>query len=48
MGLMGSGKSTVAEYLKSKNMPVIDLDVLSHNVYDYGTDEYYKILEIWK
>ncbi len=47
MGLMGSGKSTVAEYLKSKNMPVIDLDVLSHNVYDYGTDEYYKILEIW-
>ena len=47
IGLMGSGKSTVAEYLRSKNMAVIDLDALSHEVYNHGTSEYYKILEIW-
>ena len=47
IGLMGSGKSTVAQYLRSNNITVIDLDNLSHDVYGYGTNEYHKIIEIW-
>ena len=47
IGLIGSGKSTVGEYLLSKDFLVIDLDKLSHKIYEKGSMQYEKIIEIW-
>ncbi|MEC7881028.1 MAG: dephospho-CoA kinase [Chloroflexota bacterium] len=47
IGLIGSGKSTVGEYLLSKGFLVIDLDKLSHKIYEKGSEQYEKIIEIW-
>ena len=47
IGLMGSGKSTVGEYLVSKNFTVINLDKLSHKVYKKGSKQYEEIIQIW-
>jgi len=47
IGLMGSGKSTVGEYLVNKNFTVINLDKLSHKVYEKGSKQYEDIIQIW-
>ena len=47
IGLMGSGKSTVGEYLVNKNFTVINLDKLSHKVYEKGSKQYEEIIQIW-
>ena len=47
IGLMGSGKSTVGEYLVNKNFTVINLDKLSHKVYEKGAKQYEEIIQIW-
>ena len=47
IGLMGSGKSTVGEYLVNKNFTVINLDELSHKVYEKGSKQYEEIIQIW-
>ena len=47
IGLMGSGKSTVGEYLVNKNFTVINLDKLSHKVYKKGSKQYEEIIQIW-
>lgn len=35
-GGIASGKSTVSEYLRSKNIPIVDADAISHNVMAKG------------
>jgi dephospho-CoA kinase len=47
IGLMGSGKSTVGEYLVNNNFTVINLDKLSHKVYEKGSKQYEEIIQIW-
>lgn len=43
-GLTGSGKSTVAKYLLSKKALIFDLDKSAHELYETGTDTYFKIV----
>jgi len=47
IGLMGSGKSTAGEYLRTKGFSVIDLDKLSHKIYEKGSKQYDEIIEVW-
>lgn len=47
IGLIGSGKSTAGNYIKSCGFEVINLDVLSHSVYKKNSDPYHEIIEIW-
>jgi dephospho-CoA kinase len=43
-GGIGSGKSTVTSYLKSKDYIVIDADVLSKTVVEPGEKAYFDIV----
>lgn len=44
-GGIASGKSTVSDYLKSKNIPIIDCDKESRKVLDKGENGYLKTVE---
>ncbi|HRO67920.1 MAG TPA: dephospho-CoA kinase [Pseudobdellovibrionaceae bacterium] len=44
-GGLGSGKSTVAAFLRSKGWPVIDADQIAHQVLARGTPGLTKVLE---
>ena len=43
-GGIGSGKSTISDIFKSKNVPVIDTDVIARKLADKGTIAYQKII----
>ena len=44
-GGIGSGKSTVAEILHSRNIPVIDVDKVTHHIMSRGNSAYDPIIE---
>ena len=44
-GGIGSGKSTVAEILHSRNIPVIDADKVTHHIMSRGNSAYDPIIE---
>ncbi len=46
-GGIGTGKSTVSNYLKSKGYEVIDFDLLSREVYLKGYEAYNEILKVF-
>lgn len=39
-GGIASGKSTVTQFFKDRDVPVIDADILGHRTYDPGTDTF--------
>ena len=39
-GGIASGKSTVAQFFRDRDVPVIDADILGHRTYDPGTDTF--------
>lgn len=39
-GGIASGKSTVTQFFKDREIPVIDADILGHRTYDPGTDTF--------
>jgi len=39
-GGIASGKSTVTQFFRDKNIPVIDADILGHRTYEPGTDTF--------
>lgn len=43
-GGIGSGKSTVTEFLKSKNYPVIDADIIAREIVEPGTEVLAKLV----
>lgn len=48
LGLTGgiaSGKSTVANMLRDKNIPIVDADVVAREVVEIGTDTYNKLVD---
>lgn len=44
-GNIASGKSTVCRRLREKGFVVIDLDEITHQIYEQGTDLYYKLID---
>ena len=44
-GGIGSGKSTVSEIFKSKNVPIIDTDIIARKIVEQGEPAYEKIIE---
>lgn len=44
-GGIGSGKSTVSDYLQSKQIPIIDTDIIARNVVAKGSEGLHKIVE---
>ncbi|MCK9517663.1 MAG: dephospho-CoA kinase [Dehalococcoidia bacterium] len=44
-GGIASGKSTVAQFFRDKNVPVIDADLLGHRTYEPGTDTFRQVVE---
>lgn len=44
-GNIASGKSTVCRRIKEKGFVVIDLDEITHQIYEQGTDLYYKLID---
>ena len=46
-GGIGSGKTTVSEIFKSKNIPVIDTDVIARQIVEKDTPEYNKIIKLF-
>tara|TARA_Y100001958_G_scaffold149444_1_gene132113 strand:- start:427 stop:1035 length:609 start_codon:yes stop_codon:yes gene_type:complete len=47
VGLLSSGKSTVCETLSKNGSKVINLDILSHDIYKPGSSAYQEIINIW-
>ncbi|TYS69023.1 dephospho-CoA kinase [Sutcliffiella horikoshii] len=43
-GGIASGKSTVANMLREKNIPIVDADVVAREVVEIGTDTYKKLV----
>ncbi|NMH71523.1 dephospho-CoA kinase [Bacillus sp. RO2] len=43
-GGIASGKSTVANMLRGKNIPIVDADVVAREVVEIGTDTYKKLV----
>ncbi|KPB05448.1 dephospho-CoA kinase [Bacillus sp. CHD6a] len=43
-GGIASGKSTVANMLREKNIPIVDADVVAREVVEIGTDTYMKLV----
>ncbi|MGD6873104.1 dephospho-CoA kinase [Sutcliffiella horikoshii] len=43
-GGIASGKSTVANMLRDKNIPIVDADVVAREVVEIGTDTYQKLV----
>ena len=44
-GGIGSGKTTVSELFKDKNIPVIDTDIIARHLVDVGKPAYKQVLE---
>lgn len=44
-GNIASGKSTVCRRIREKGFVVIDLDEITHQIYEQGTDLYYKLID---
>lgn len=44
-GGIGSGKSTVSEIFKSKNIPIIDTDIIARQIVEEGKPAYKKIIK---
>jgi dephospho-CoA kinase len=44
-GGIGSGKTTVSEIFKSKNIPVIDTDLIARELVEKGKPAYKKIID---
>ena len=44
-GNIASGKSTVCKRIREKGFVVIDLDEITHQIYEQGTDLYYKLVD---
>ena len=47
VGLISSGKTTVCEILSKNGYKIINLDALSHKVYEKGSNSYNEIINIW-
>tara|TARA_B100000029_G_scaffold512996_1_gene611193 strand:+ start:5677 stop:6297 length:621 start_codon:yes stop_codon:yes gene_type:complete len=43
-GGIASGKSTVGDYFRNKDVPVIDADLLGHRTYEPGTDTFQSVV----
>lgn len=43
-GGIASGKSTVADMLRDKNIPIVDADVVAREIVEIGTDTYNKLV----
>lgn len=46
-GGIGSGKTTVAEIFKSKNIPIIDTDIIARQIVEQGKTAYAEIIKIF-
>lgn len=46
-GGIGSGKTTVSNIFKSKNIPIIDTDIISRQVVEKGNPAYTKIIKLF-
>jgi phosphopantetheine adenylyltransferase/dephospho-CoA kinase len=44
-GGIASGKSTVAQFFRDREIPVIDADLLGHRTYEPGTDTFKAVVE---
>lgn len=44
-GGIASGKSTVTNFFKDRDVPVIDADILGHRTYDPGTDTFAAVVK---
>jgi dephospho-CoA kinase len=44
-GGIASGKTTVTQFFKSKDVPVIDADLLGHRTYEPGTDTFAAVVK---
>jgi len=44
-GNIASGKSTVCKRIREKGFVVVDLDEITHQIYEQGTDLYYKLID---
>ena len=47
VGLISSGKTTVCEILSKNGYKTINLDTLSHKIYEKGSNSYNEIINIW-
>ena len=47
VGLISSGKTTVCETISQNGFKVINLDILSHQVYRSGSSAYKEIINTW-
>ena len=43
-GGIASGKSTVTQFFRDRDIPVIDADVLGHRTYEPGTDTFQAVV----
>ncbi len=43
-GGIGSGKTTVSDIFKSKNIPIIDTDIIAREIVEQGKPAYYEII----
>ena len=46
-GGIGSGKTTVSEIFKSKNIPIIDTDIIARQIVEKDKPAYYEIIKIF-
>jgi len=46
-GGIGSGKTTVSEIFKSKNIPIIDTDIIARQIVEQDKPAYIEILKIF-
>ena len=47
VGLISSGKTTVCETISQNGFKVINLDILSHQIYESGSSAYKEIIKTW-
>ncbi|MCC7364563.1 MAG: dephospho-CoA kinase [Dehalococcoidia bacterium] len=43
-GGIASGKSTVTQFFRAKDVPVIDADLLGHRTYEQGSETYHQVI----
>lgn len=46
-GGIGSGKTTVSELFKSKDIPIIDTDIIAHQIVEKNKPAYFKIINLF-
>ena len=47
VGLISSGKTTLCETVSKNGFKIINLDILSHDVYQVGSEPYNEIINTW-